>query len=744
MSSSPKQGTVFWLISRPRFAALNVEGIFRLNGSAKRIKELQAIFDSPDRYGKGLDWNGYTVHDAANVLRRYLNQLPQPIVPLDFYERCRDPLRSHQLHMAGDTEAQAPDIEHFDHNAAIATYQRVIKELPALNRQLLLYILDLLAVFAAKAELNRMNSANLAAIFQPGMLSHPDHDMVPDEYLLSQEVLVFLIEHQDSFLVGMSGTAADDKTVQEVQSGGTRPRNSQSPSTPRTPQAALGRSASNASGGADSLRKFGVLRRNVSVSSKTSRGSITAPSPIPSIPGSPHTGVNSGIGLQRSNTLPSKKSPGISSRFNKSDDSPSPSPAALSPANRLAPTAHTASSGSRLPHKSYEGPSPSITSSLTPALENTPVLPIAEELTLHYPDNERSQPGERLNLQPPKASDSQTSLTTPKGERKLSGLFSKSPTSEYERGDPRHPNKLRKRRLADSSSASAHSSTQSLHGHPESQPNQIFYTPMPTPDANTPLQEDPISSATALSPSTDARQLSEIPNQAGGDLQEAIQIFHQELPRTNAGFSLKPSNSPSISLHSRASVTDFSEASHPDDAVVAAEHEKRKRRWRFSSPAKNNVEYRTGLSASSQRGRSNTSVESSSKPRKSMTHDSQQHSANPSTPSQLQTSSNETTPSKEKGVVRDYDQPKEQSEKKGPIGWIKAKVAQVKEDRKERETEKERAKSPPRSDYDQAGHPHHILAIPPQGSEGREAADPKPRPSHDLSEPAIRPHGGGP
>lgn len=644
--------------------------------------------------------------------------------------------------MAGDPGVLAPDIGHFDHNAAIATYQRVIKELPALNRQLLLYILDLLAVFAAKAELNRMNSTNLAAIFQPGMLSHPDHDMVPDEYLLSQEVLVFLIENQDSFLVGMSGTAADDKTVQEVQSGGTRPRNSQSPSTPRTPQATLGRSASNASGGADSLRK--LLRRNVSLSSKNSRGSITAPSPISSIPGSPHTGVNSGIGLQRSNTLPSKKSPGISSRFNKADDSPSPSPAALSPANLLAPTPPTASSSSKSPHKSSEGPSPSTTSSLTPTVENTPVLPIAEELNLHYPDNERSQPGEQLSLQPPQASDSQTSLTTPKGERKLSGLFSKSPTSENERGDPRYPNKLRKRRLAGSSSPSAHSSTQSLHGLPESQPNQIFYTPMPTPGATTPPQEDPIGSATALPSNTDSRQLAEIPNQVGDDLQEAILSFQQDIPRTTVGSSLKPSNSPSISVHSRASVTDFSEASHPDDAMVAAEHEKRKRRWRFSSPAKNNVEYRTALSASSQRGRSNTSVESSNKPRKSMTQDSQPRSANPSASSHLQTSSNETTPSKEKGVIRDHDHPKEPTEKKGPIGWIKAKVAQVKEDRKERETEKERAKSPPRSDYDQAGHTLNLLAIPPQGPEGREAAETKPRPSHDMSETGVRPHGGGP
>ena len=45
-----------------------------------------------------------------------------------------------------------------------------------------------------------MPAANLAAIFQPGLISHPDHDMNPREYKGSQEVLIFLIEHQDRFL----------------------------------------------------------------------------------------------------------------------------------------------------------------------------------------------------------------------------------------------------------------------------------------------------------------------------------------------------------------------------------------------------------------------------------------------------------------------------------------------------------------------------------------------------------------
>ncbi|CAG8612135.1 14565_t:CDS:2 [Ambispora leptoticha] len=118
--------------------ATTTEGIFRLSGSAKRIKELQAIFDSPPSYGKTLTWVGYSVHDAANILRRYLNHLPDPVIPQKRYEEFRS-------------------------------------------------VLDLLAVFSSKSEQNLMPSKNLASIFQPGILSHESHDMAPEQYKLSSQ-----------------------------------------------------------------------------------------------------------------------------------------------------------------------------------------------------------------------------------------------------------------------------------------------------------------------------------------------------------------------------------------------------------------------------------------------------------------------------------------------------------------------------------------------------------------------------
>ena len=698
--------------------ATDVEGIFRLSGSSRRIKELQNIFDSPDRYGKGLDWSGYTVHDAANILRRYLTHLPQPIVPLEFYERFRDPLRSHQAQAVGDMEAQAQDTGDFDANAAIAAYQRLITELPSLNRQLLLYILDLLAVFASKSEQNRMTAPNLAAIFQPGMLSHPQHDMIPQEYRLSQDVIIFLIDNQDSFLVGMSGTAADEKTVKEVQSGAQR-----QPITPtRATPAALGRSASNASAGADSLRKQGGIRRNVSVSSKNSRASSNHPSPGSPAPGSPLTTTTSSGGVHRSNTVPSKKSPGISSSRFKNADTASHT-GNLSLGGNFMSGPRVTSPGSKLAQSNSEVSSPaSAAKEITPNAESSSgvdSVPETQDSSVRKATREQAPAStEKLSLRPPEQGNTTVitggSAVTPNKERKT--LFSRSPTSDNERKAP--PNKLRKKRIQDSSpNVSAQSSTQSLHAGPESPTTQAFYTPMPTPGVNTQLSNDPLTSVPPAIYGTGATPLTDQPPRIGEI--DKLSSFHVSQPNSTPGNSpaLKPSKSPRGSVHSKTSATEESEIEQTDNGAIK-DDKKRKNRWTLPASIKGKNE--TGPVTSARLGsnaiaaKSTGSVASEGKPRKSMTtesHQTQMTGTEASMSSGPLQSSIESTSPKEKEAAREKDSGPEDKEKKGPLGWIKGKVAKAKEDRKEREAEKERAKSPPRNSDEHTRSKQSLSAI---------------------------------
>ncbi|KAK6199612.1 GTPase activating protein for RHO [Scheffersomyces amazonensis] len=315
---------------------LGVEGIFRVGGSSKRVKELQLIFNCPPDFGKNLNWDGYTVHDAASIFRRYLNALPEPIIPLDMYESFRDPLRKRQRisnyfkHLAQKpnkssaissepstnqsineisgshplTEVnigklnnhntqeitQPPQINQHDNNSssnspsgisqakfdneknidsdnnlgaggevlekktkqrrkyekvkndvllAIEDYNQLISELPPASKQLLLYILDLLSMVRLEVDVNLMSSRNLAAIFQPSILSHPDHDMDPDEYALSQTVVEFLIQYFHYFLPD-SSFSLDSDVNKLISNGNSKPSSEQNNETTSTITATSG------------------------------------------------------------------------------------------------------------------------------------------------------------------------------------------------------------------------------------------------------------------------------------------------------------------------------------------------------------------------------------------------------------------------------------------------------------------------------------------------------------------------
>ena len=606
--------------------ATGVEGIFRLSGSEKRIKELKTIFDSPDRYGKGLVWDGYTVHDAANVLRRYLNDLPEPVVPLDLYEKFREPLRHAATQAVGDAEGPQY-VENFDVTGAIIKYQELITQLPPLNRQLLLYILDLLAVFAAKADENRMTSQNLAAIFQPGMLSHPQHAMAPDEYRLNQCVLIFLIENQDHFLIGMQGTEADEKTKQEVEQG-TPPVSG--PTTPNpNRKSGLGRSSSNASAGADSVRRDGKIRRNRSTSSRHSRGDGAE------TPGTPAVAATPTGGLARSNTVPSKKSPAIGAgRFQRYD----------------------AEHGSIEPLTQITSEDP------TPDFEKSPasssIVPASATIPGHAGVGGRSQ--EAL-LEPP------TEATTP--SKNLQSLFQRTLTSD----SGRTPNKLKKKRGPDPQNPSAQSSQTSLHHHSTAVSPAVEVTdPMNVHDlALTEHHLSPADLSTGNTPSEPTPRASQVPSS---------NTLHPE----NAG----KARSPPTSLHSS-----FNEGSDLDQvdyaplgSMDAPEREKEKRkRWRLSRAKRDETSPHAGglssprkiLGANSNAEISSTSIGSAAnKPRKSFTGDS-------SEPTLI--NSTEATGSTEQSG-REGGEPGG----RGPIGWIRSKYREAKENAEQR-----RNKSPP-------------------------------------------------
>lgn len=242
---------------------LSTSGVFRIAGNSKRIKELQYIFSSPPDYGaKFNNWEPYTVHDVASLLRRFLNNLQEPLIPLALYEQFRAPLKDRPRilkHMLsnevahpnankdnslsmdvsagnakldiddrdndGDNEGEDPENEEElrkkkqrrkkklsrDIRAALKDYEDLFILLSSDSKQLTIYLLDLLSLFARQSHLNLMSGGNLAAIFQPSILSHPQHDLNPKEYELSRLVVEFLIEYTYKLLPHLLKMAKHDQ-----------------------------------------------------------------------------------------------------------------------------------------------------------------------------------------------------------------------------------------------------------------------------------------------------------------------------------------------------------------------------------------------------------------------------------------------------------------------------------------------------------------------------------------------------
>lgn len=570
-----------------------------------------------------------------------MNDLPEPVVPLDLYEKFRDPLRGATKSAVGD--ADGPQfIDDFDVEGAIVKYQQLIKELPPLNRQLLLYILDLLAVFAAKADENRMNSQNLAAIFQPGMLSHPMHAMAPEEYRLNQCVLIFLIENQDHFLIGMQGTAADEKTVQEVQQGTPAIVAPASPGTSR--KSGVHRSASNASAGAESVSREGKIRRNKSTSSRHSRQSNGAPSP-----GSPAMPTTPSSGLARSNTVPSKRSPALQSgRFGHTrNETMGVPPSPLTPV--IPPTA------------SIPAP-PTVEEVATPESKEQPdPMGTAGGLTPAHAA-ERSQ--ERL-LDPKLVPE----VVTPSKERSLHGLFQRSPDS----GEKKQPNKLRKKRVPSSTNPSAASSTTSLPHSPGVSPSLEAPNPMEKIGEASPSKE---SEQTLQDPKTDAIETPSEPTPRASQMPSS-----GNLPPQSSEHELKAQASQPMSVQSSShDGSDFDRLEEPMTPVEQPDKE-RKRRWRLSRKKDDIPEghpealltspRRIGFNRTAETSNSSVGTEAN-RPRRSFTNESSDPTL-------------ELHSSLESSVKDGRD-----TETRGISGWIKSKMREAKETAEHR-----RAKSPP-------------------------------------------------
>ncbi|KAJ3107211.1 hypothetical protein HDU97_004631 [Phlyctochytrium planicorne] len=167
-----------------RTNGLKTNGIFRVNGSEKRIQQLGEVFDAGPRYGHGFNFEGYTIYDVADLLKKFVRTLPDPLLTSELYPyflKCLDiPV---------------------ENGARCKAFRWLCMLLPPPHLILFEYLLELFVLVANHAGDNQMTATNLARIFSPNLLRPKLEKQALEEFQSCAIVLEFFIENHSEFRI---------------------------------------------------------------------------------------------------------------------------------------------------------------------------------------------------------------------------------------------------------------------------------------------------------------------------------------------------------------------------------------------------------------------------------------------------------------------------------------------------------------------------------------------------------------
>ncbi|XP_059200952.1 rho GTPase-activating protein 29-like isoform X2 [Centropristis striata] len=153
--------------------ALNIKGIYRVNGAKSRVEKLCQAFEN----GKDLvELSDLSPHDISNVLKLYLRQLPEPLILYRYYndiiglaKECQrvlveeaDKPQSTQTGEKGGASVQL--------NRVIFKIRDLLHQLPTANYRTLRFLIAHLNRVTEQAEENKMTASNLGIIFGPTLV----------------------------------------------------------------------------------------------------------------------------------------------------------------------------------------------------------------------------------------------------------------------------------------------------------------------------------------------------------------------------------------------------------------------------------------------------------------------------------------------------------------------------------------------------------------------------------------------
>ncbi|XP_010179490.1 PREDICTED: minor histocompatibility protein HA-1, partial [Mesitornis unicolor] len=209
-------------ISEIEKRALKTKGIYRVNGVKTRVEKLCQAFEN----GKELvELSQASPHDISNVLKLYLRQLPEPLMPFRLYNElmglAKESLQGGEA--KGKSGKGGPELA--DKGAdtdkvvlnLVLKVKELLKELPRENMATLQYLLQHLRRIVEVEQDNKMTSGNLGIVFGPTLMRPRPTDATislsslvdyPHQARIIEALIIFystIFEDKDSAVLGDAG-----------------------------------------------------------------------------------------------------------------------------------------------------------------------------------------------------------------------------------------------------------------------------------------------------------------------------------------------------------------------------------------------------------------------------------------------------------------------------------------------------------------------------------------------------------
>ncbi|EMP30799.1 Rho GTPase-activating protein 29 [Chelonia mydas] len=153
--------------------ALNVKGIYRVNGAKSRVEKLCQAFEN----GKDLvELSELYAHDISNVLKLYLRQLPEPLILFRLYNEfiglAKESQNVNEELVMKQTSPRSKKRQSvcIELNRIIIKMKDLLKQLPIPNYNTLQYLVGHLHRVTEQSDENKMSASNLGIIFGPTLI----------------------------------------------------------------------------------------------------------------------------------------------------------------------------------------------------------------------------------------------------------------------------------------------------------------------------------------------------------------------------------------------------------------------------------------------------------------------------------------------------------------------------------------------------------------------------------------------